>query len=87
MTSTNEHTDRSGEVEAQIQAIRRTIGAQSSEILSAVLLAAVAIGTAWSGYQSAQWGASSRYNSARLPPCGLNLRALPQWRVSWSRLT
>jgi hypothetical protein len=59
MTSTNDegqHTDISDEVEAQIKAIRRTISAQWSEILSAVLLAAVAIGTAWSGFQSAQWG-------------------------------
>ena len=56
MTSTNEHTDASGEVEAQIQAIRKTIGEQWSEILSAILLAVVAIGTAWSGFQSAQWG-------------------------------
>ncbi len=56
MTSTNEHTDVSEELEAQIQAIRKTIGEQWSEILSAVLLAAVAIGTAWSGFQSAQWG-------------------------------
>ncbi|TET39350.1 MAG: hypothetical protein E3J69_00580 [Anaerolineales bacterium] len=56
MTSTNEHTDVSGEVEAQFRAIRKTIGEQWSEILSATLLAVVAIGTAWSGYQSAQWG-------------------------------
>ena len=56
MTGTNEHTDASGEVEAQIQAIRKTIGEQWSEILSAILLAVVAIGTAWSGFQSAQWG-------------------------------
>ncbi len=56
MTSTNEHTDATGEVEAQIQAIRKTIGEQWSEILSAILLAVVAIGTAWSGFQSAQWG-------------------------------
>ena len=56
MTSTNEHTDVSGEVEAQFQAIRKTIGEQWSEILSATLLAVVAIGTAWSGFQSAQWG-------------------------------
>lgn len=56
MTSTNEHTDASGEVEAQIRTIRKTIGEQWSEILSATLLAVVAIGTAWSGFQSAQWG-------------------------------
>ncbi len=56
MTSTNEHTEVTGEVEAQIRAIRKTIGEQWSEILSATLLAVVAIGTAWSGYQSAQWG-------------------------------
>jgi len=59
MTSPNDegqHTDISDEVEAQFQAIRKTISAQWSEILSAVLLAAVAIGTAWSGFQSAQWG-------------------------------
>ncbi len=56
MTSTNEHTDASGEVEAQIRAIRKTISEQWSEILSATLLAVVAIGTAWSGFQSAQWG-------------------------------
>ncbi len=56
MTSKNEHTDATGEVEAQIQAIRKTIGEQWSEILSAILLAVVAIGTAWSGFQSAQWG-------------------------------
>jgi len=59
MTNTNDegqHTDVSDEVEAQIKAIRKTIGLQWSEILSAVLLAAVAIGTAWSGFQSAQWG-------------------------------
>ena len=59
MTSTNDggqQPDVTGEVEAQIQAIRKTIGEQGSEILSAVLLAAVAIGTAWSGFQSAQWG-------------------------------
>jgi len=59
MTSTNDEgqqPDVTGEVEAQFQAIRKTIGAQWSEILSAVLLAAVAIGTAWSGFQSAQWG-------------------------------
>ncbi len=56
MTDTNEHTDATGEVEAQFQAIRKTISAQWSEILSAVLLAGVAIGTAWSGFQSAQWG-------------------------------
>jgi len=56
MTGTNEHTGASGEVEAQIQAIRKTIGEQWSEILSAILLAVVAIGTAWSGFQSAQWG-------------------------------
>ncbi|MEA1978324.1 MAG: hypothetical protein U9N80_10545 [Chloroflexota bacterium] len=56
MTSENERTDVTGEVEAQIQAIRKTIGEQWSEILSATLLAVVAIGTAWSGYQSAQWG-------------------------------
>jgi len=56
MTSKNEHTDVTGEVEAQIQAIRITIGAQWSEILSATLLAVVAIGTAWSGFQSARWG-------------------------------
>ncbi len=56
MTSTNEHTEVTGEVEAQIRAIRKTIGEQWSEILSATLLAVVAIGTAWSGFQSAQWG-------------------------------
>ncbi len=59
MTSTNDEgqqQDVTGEVEAQFQAIRKTIGEQGSEILSAVLLAAVAIGTAWSGFQSAQWG-------------------------------
>ena len=59
MTSTNDEgqqPDTTGEVEAQFQAIRKTIGEQWSEILSAVLLAAVAIGTAWSGFQSAQWG-------------------------------
>jgi len=56
MTSTNEHIDASGEVEAQIRAIRKTISEQWSEILSATLLAVVAIGTAWSGFQSAQWG-------------------------------
>lgn len=56
MTSTNEHTDVSGEVEAQFRAIRKTISEQWSEILSATLLAVVAIGTAWSGFQSAQWG-------------------------------
>ena len=56
MTGTNEHTDASGEVEAQIQAIRKTISEYWSEILSAILLAVVAIGTAWSGFQSAQWG-------------------------------
>ena len=56
MTGTNEHTDVTGEVDAQIQAIRKTIGEQWSEILSAILLAVVAIGTAWSGFQSAQWG-------------------------------
>ncbi len=56
MTSTDEQTGVTGEVEAQFQAIRKTIGQQWSEILSAVLLAAVAIGTAWSGFQSAQWG-------------------------------
>lgn len=56
MTGTNEHTDVSEEVEPQFQAIRKTIGEQWSEILSATLLAVVAIGTAWSGYQSAQWG-------------------------------
>ncbi len=56
MTSTNEHTDITGEVEEQIRAIRKTIGEQWSEILSATLLAVVAIGTAWSGFQSAQWG-------------------------------
>jgi hypothetical protein len=56
MTSKNEHTEVTGEVEAQIQAIRKTIGEQWSEILSATLLAVVAIGTAWSGFQSAQWG-------------------------------
>ena len=59
MTSVNDegqHTDISDEVEAQIKAIRKTIGEQWSEILSAVMLAAVAIGTAWSGFQSAQWG-------------------------------
>ncbi len=56
MTSTNEQKDVTVEVEAQIQEIRKTIGEQWTEILSAVLLAVVAIGTAWSGYQSAQWG-------------------------------
>jgi hypothetical protein len=79
MTSTNEHTEVTGEVEAQIRAIRKTIGEQWSEILSATLLAVVAIGTAWSGYQSAQWGgASSRYSLAGLPPCGSNRRAPPR---------
>jgi hypothetical protein len=56
MTSTNEHTDVTGEVEAQLLAIKKPISEHLSEILSAVLLAAVAIGTAWSGFQSAQWG-------------------------------
>jgi len=59
MTSTNEegqHTDISDEVEAQFLAIKKPIGDHLSDILSAVLLAAVAIGTAWSGFQSAQWG-------------------------------
>jgi len=59
MTSTNEegqHTDISDEVEAQFLAIKKPIGEHLSDILSAVLLAAVAIGTAWSGFQSAQWG-------------------------------
>ena len=65
MTSTNEHKNGSGEVDAQIQAIRETIGAQWSEILSAVLLAAVAIGTAWSGYQSARWGGNQSIKFTR----------------------
>jgi len=56
MAGTNEHTVVTGEVEAQIRAIRKTISEQWSEILSATLLAVVAIGTAWSGFQSAQWG-------------------------------
>ncbi len=59
MTNANDdgsQTDVTGEVEAQFRAIRKTIGEQWSEVLSAVLLAAVAIGTAWSGFQSAQWG-------------------------------
>ncbi len=59
MTRTNEegqHTDISDEVEAQFLAIKKPISEHLSEILSAVLLAAVAIGTAWSGFQSAQWG-------------------------------
>lgn len=69
MTSINDegqHTDVSDEVEAQIQAIRKTISEQWSEILSAILLAAVAIGTAWSGFQSAQWGGiqSNRFSKA-----------------------
>jgi len=66
MTSTNEQKDVTVEVEAQIQEIRKTIGEQWTEILSAVLLAVVAIGTAWSGYQSAQWGGiqSLHFNKA-----------------------
>ena len=59
MTNTNDegqHTDISDEVEAQFLAIKQPISEHLSEILSAVLLAAVAIGTAWSGFQSAQWG-------------------------------
>jgi hypothetical protein len=65
MTSTNEHTDVSGEVEAQIRAIRKTVGEQWSEILSATLLAVVAIGTAWSGFQSAQWGGAQSIKFSR----------------------
>lgn len=59
MTSTNDegqHTDISDEVGAQFLALKKPISENLSEILSAILLAAVAIGTAWSGFQSAQWG-------------------------------
>ncbi len=56
----NEGRDRDSDfsdgVETQIRAIRTTLSEQWSEILSAVLLSAVTIGTAWSGFQSAQWG-------------------------------
>jgi hypothetical protein len=59
MTSPNDlqqTPESQGVIEEQIQAIRKTISHQWSEIISAVLLSAVAIGTAWSGFQSAQWG-------------------------------
>jgi len=65
MTSTTEHTDITGEVEEQIRAIRKTIGEQWSEILSATLLAVVAIGTAWSGFQSARWGGNQSIKFTR----------------------
>ena len=65
MTGTNEHTDVTREVDVQIQAIRKTISEQWSEILSATLLAVVAIGTAWSGYQSARWGGNQSIKFTR----------------------
>lgn len=69
MTSTNDegqNSDISNEIEAQFLAIKKPISKHLSEILSAILLAAVAIGTAWSGFQSAQWGGiqSTLYSKA-----------------------
>ena len=59
-------SDFTDEVEAQFRAIRKTLSEQWSEILSAVLLSVVTIGTAWSGFQSAQWGGiqSTLYSQA-----------------------
>ncbi|NIM94851.1 MAG: hypothetical protein GTO18_14215 [Anaerolineales bacterium] len=52
--------------ETEIEIIRRTLSERWSQILSAFMLAAVAVGTAWSGYQAARWGGfqSLRFSEA-----------------------
>ncbi|NIM94110.1 MAG: hypothetical protein GTO18_10420 [Anaerolineales bacterium] len=43
-------------MDTQIQATTTSISERWTELISAVLLAVVAIATAWNGFQSAQWG-------------------------------
>ena len=78
-------SDFSDEVEEQIRAIRKTLSEQWSEILSAVLLSAVTIGTAWSGFQSAQWGGiqSTLYSQAS----ALRVESIRSSTLAWQLAT
>jgi len=57
------------------------------EILEAVVLAIVAIATAWSGYEASRWGALSERTTRGLhaPPCSRR-KKLP-WRVRIGSMT